>query len=152
MSGQQIDPVDNLDDEEKGREDERRIAQRRQGNDIESLQQEENRRGGGDRRKEERRIAQRRQGNDVEYLKHEGNRRRADRRRGDGEETIDHTLTDMLNKGPDMDKVIKIVFTRVLFVIAMAIILYHIAAYFIFPRNLFRGDFNDLKKVEDVKK
>ncbi len=122
MSDQQMDPVDNEGEGE----------------------------GEGERRKEERRKAQRRQGNDVEYLKHEGNRRRGDRRRAGGRETIDHTLTDMLNKGPDMDRIIKIVFTRVLFVITMAILLYHIAVYFIFPHNLFKGSFRDVKKVEDV--
>lgn len=129
MSGQQIDPVDNVDDdEEEGREE------------------------------EDRRIAQRRQGNDVEYLKHAENRRRRDRRRRDrrtgagGGEPLDQTLTNMLNSGPDMDRIIKIVFTRVLFVIAMVIIFYHIAAYFIFPQKLFKGDFKAYKKVkvEDV--
>lgn len=110
----------------------------------------DNEEGEGEGRKEERRKGERRQGDDVEYLKHEENRRREDRRHAGGGKTIEQTLTGMLDKGPDMDRIIKIVFTRVLFIIAMAIILYHVAAYFIFPNKLFKGDFKDFKKVEDV--
>jgi len=145
-----MDPVDNIDGKEETRKGERRQAQRRQGDDAEYLQHEEENRGEADRRKEERRQAQRRQGDDIEHLKSTGNMRRADRRSAKGRETIDKTLTNMLNKGPDMDRIIKIVFTRVLFVIAMAVILYHIAAYFIFPQKLFKGSFGDVKKAEDI--
>lgn len=123
MSDQQMGPVDNIDEDIK------------------------------DRRQEERRIAQRRKGDDVEYLKHAENRRRADRRKADRRvSTLDHTLTDMLDKGPDVDKIIKIVFTRVLFVIAMAIAFYFIVTHMIVPKKFFGDNFDNLQKIEDVKK